>query len=39
MVLDYSICLSWFALGLFISIVASLINITISAFARWVMEG
>ena len=39
MVPDYTILLSWFALGLYISILASLINIIISAFSRWVMGG
>ena len=34
--LDQVIMLSGFALGLFIGLLTSLINKTISAFARWV---
>ena len=35
MVLEISVLLSGFALGLFLGIFASLINKVISAFARW----
>lgn len=38
MVLDTSILISGFALGLFIGIIADLINNIISAFARWVLR-
>ena len=35
MVLDYSVLLSGFALGLFIGVVSDLINKITLAFARW----
>ncbi len=38
MVLDTSILLSGFALGLFIGSIASMINQIISAFARWALS-
>lgn len=36
MVLDYSVLLSGFALGLFIGVISDLINKITLAFARWV---
>lgn len=39
MVLESVVMLSGFALGLFVGIFANLINIIISAFARWVLSG
>lgn len=39
MVLNYEVLLSGFALGILLGVFASLINITISAFARWTMAG
>ena len=39
MVLDFTVMLSGFAVGLFTGITASLINKIISAFARWALSG
>lgn len=38
MELNFSVLISGFVLGLFIGSLASLINMIISAFARWVMS-
>lgn len=39
MVLNTALLISGFALGLFIGIIADLINMIISAFSRWVLSG
>lgn len=39
MVLDVDFLISGFVLGLFIGTIADLINIIISAFARWTLSG
>ena len=38
MELNFTVMLSGFALGLFIGIIADLINNIISAFGRWVLR-
>jgi len=38
MVLNTELLLSGFALGLVMGVIANLINIIISAFARWVLS-
>ena len=39
MELNFTVLLSGFALGILLGVFASLINIIISAFARWTLAG